>query len=133
MYDKNTKYHQPQSVYISIQNTVSLQTDWVQNELHQTAQFSVLSYWIVVQSLALSVQSDGGYAIRSAVFTVFKSAGFTGNVHKSAKSEPEKSADRRLAQLPAEAMPPSTLENDWKSIQYVVPGHPAIAINKGSL
>merc|ERR1719244_2305533 len=79
------------------------------------AQFSVLSYWIVVQSSALSVHSDGGYAIRSAVTTVFKSAGFTGNVHKSAKFESEESADRRLAQLPAEPMP-STLENDWKSI-----------------
>merc|ERR1719244_2413336 len=85
------------------------------------AQDSVLSYWIVVQSSALSVHSDGGYAIRSAVSTESRSAGFTGNVHKSAKSEPEKSADRRLAQLPAEPMPPSTLENDWKSIQYEVP------------
>merc|ERR1719244_986836 len=53
------------------------------------AQDSVLSYSIVVQSSALSVQSDGGYAILSSVFAESKSAGFTGNVHKSAKLKPE--------------------------------------------
>lgn len=57
--------------------------------LHQTAHESVLSYSIVVQFTAFSLQSDGGYAILSAAVTESTSAGFTGYSHISAKLKPE--------------------------------------------
>jgi len=87
----------------------------------RSAHDMVLSYRITEQFTAVSVQSEGGYAILFVVFSVAKSAGSTGYDHHFANDVPAKSADRRLVHVPEAFNPAFPLKTDWKSIQYVVP------------